>query len=196
MIIRRYLKESYMDDKLIKKAFNAMKSETPTKGKCPDEADLCRFVEGLMDERETSEVEKHLISCPACCDYVVSFNKIMHFPEEEKLPEVPVEQIKQASKVCRIAEEEKERSQTVKISGLLDQGDLVVDGFDLPCAADEQVDVDITTFVGIGVTGHGGNEPRDIRRAARAAEPGAAGVLSCGFQWIRVEEPVTFHGNT
>ena len=65
-----------MDDKLIKKVFKQMTIKTPAKGKCPEEVDLCRFVEDLMDEEETAEVERHLISCTTCCDYVVSFNKV------------------------------------------------------------------------------------------------------------------------
>ena len=94
-----------MDDKLIKKVFKSMMSEMPAQGKCLEEADLCRFVEGLMDEGETKEVEKHLVSCPTCCDYVVSLNKVMHFPEEEPLPEVPGEQLKRASRACKVVDE-------------------------------------------------------------------------------------------
>jgi hypothetical protein len=89
--------------------------------KCPDEADLCRFTEGLMDEKEISEIEKHLVSCKTCCDYVVSFNKMMHFPEGETLPEVPAHQIRQASRACKVVEEKKERTQPHHREGLLDQ---------------------------------------------------------------------------
>ena len=82
-----------MEDKLIKAALKEMRSQMPTHKGCPDEADICRFLEGVMDENASERIEKHLISCPTCCDYVVSLNKVINFPEEETLPEVPQEQI-------------------------------------------------------------------------------------------------------
>lgn len=83
-----------MEDKLIKAALKEMKNKMPEKKGCPDDADICRFVEGGMDEKASELIEKHLISCPPCCDYVVSLNKVINFPEEEHLPEVPPAKIR------------------------------------------------------------------------------------------------------
>ena len=82
-----------MEDKLIKTAFKEMKSKMPTHKGCPDETDMCRFLEGGIDEKASERIEKHLLSCPACCDYVVSLSKVINFPEEENLPEVPPDKI-------------------------------------------------------------------------------------------------------
>ena len=90
-----------MEDKLIKAAFKEMKSKMPTKNGCPDDADLCLFIEGGMDEKASELIEKHLISCPTCCDYVVSLNKVINFPEEENLPEVPQEQIRAVDRLVK-----------------------------------------------------------------------------------------------
>lgn len=91
-----------MEDKLLKETYSKVRKAIKKKGTCPDEADLCRFAEGLMDEKETERLETHLVSCPACCDYVVAFNRVIHFPAEEKLLDVPEEQIKKASQACAI----------------------------------------------------------------------------------------------
>ncbi|TNF52768.1 DUF4384 domain-containing protein [bacterium] len=82
-----------MEEKLIKTALKEMKRKMPTTKGCPDDADLCQFVEGRMDEKASEGIEKHLLSCALCCDYVVSLNKVINFPEGEPLPEVPPEQI-------------------------------------------------------------------------------------------------------
>jgi len=110
-----------MEDKLMKESFQQIKKEMPQQGRCPDEADMCRFVEGLMDEKETEYIEKHLVSCQTCCDCVVSLNRVMHFPEEEPLPGVPAQQIKQASQACRLAEERGSGSKKLQEPGLLEQ---------------------------------------------------------------------------
>ena len=83
-----------MEEKLIKTAFKEIKSRIPTTKGCPDDADLCGFVEGGMDEKASERIEKHLLSCTLCCDYVVSLNKVINFPEGETLPEVPPEKIR------------------------------------------------------------------------------------------------------
>ena len=82
-----------METKLIKETLKQIKREMPQQEKCPDEADMCRFVDGTMDEKETEQLEKHLVSCQTCCDYVVSLNRVIHFPEGELLPDVPSKQI-------------------------------------------------------------------------------------------------------
>ena len=110
-----------MEAKLLKVALRQMKTGIPQQDKCPDEADMCRFVEGIMDEKETELVEKHLVSCQTCCDYVVSLNRIMHFPEEEPLPDVPVQQIKQASQACTLVEERGGGLKQLQEPGILEQ---------------------------------------------------------------------------
>ena len=90
-----------MEDKLIKTAFKEMKRKMPTHKGCPDEADICRFVEGGMDEKASEGIEKHLVSCPTCCDYVVSLNRVINFSEEENLPEVPPEQIQAVDRLVK-----------------------------------------------------------------------------------------------
>ncbi len=90
-----------MEEKLVKTALKEMKKKIPTTKGCPEDADLCRFVEGEMDERASETIEKHLISCPTCCDYVVSLNKVINFPEGEPLPEVPPEQIRAAGRLVK-----------------------------------------------------------------------------------------------
>jgi hypothetical protein len=110
-----------MEEKLIKEALKQMKRERPQHGKCPDEADMCRFVEGTMDEQETEHTEKHLVSCSPCCDYVVSLNRVIHFPEEEPLPDVPAKQKEQAFQVCKLVEESGGGFKKQQESGLLEQ---------------------------------------------------------------------------
>jgi len=83
-----------MEDKLIKEAYKEMKKGLSKTGKCPDQADLSRFAEGIMDEKETESIEEHLVSCSNCCDYMVSLNKVINFPSGERLPEVPDEQLR------------------------------------------------------------------------------------------------------
>ena len=90
-----------MEEKLIKTAFKEMRRKMPTTKGCPDDADLCRFVEGGMDEKASELIEKHLIACPTCCDYVVSLNKVINFPEGESLPEVPPEQLRAVDRVVK-----------------------------------------------------------------------------------------------
>lgn len=95
-----------MEDELIKKAFKEMKKEMAKPGKCPDEADLARFTEGIMDEKESEGIEEHLVYCSKCCDYVVSLNKVVQFQAEEDLPEVPAWQVR---RVSALVEDKKKR---------------------------------------------------------------------------------------
>jgi hypothetical protein len=95
-----------MEDKLIRKIFDEMKEELPKTGECPDEADLVCFAEGIMDEKKTERIEKHLISCSKCCDYVVSLNKVINFSAEERLPEVPTEQLRKVSALVKDREKD------------------------------------------------------------------------------------------
>jgi hypothetical protein len=55
-----------------------------------------------MDEKETERLEAHLVSCTTCCDYYVALNRVIHFAEEETLPDVPEAQIRKASHACTI----------------------------------------------------------------------------------------------
>ncbi len=89
-----------MENELIKKALKEMKNELPKAEKCPDGADLSRFAEGTTDEKESEVMAEHLVSCSTCCDYVVSLNKVINFPSEERLPEVPDEQLRKVCEVC------------------------------------------------------------------------------------------------
>jgi hypothetical protein len=93
-----------MENQLIKKIFSAMKKDISPMGTCPDEIDLFRFVEGSMDEKKRVLLEEHLISCPKCCDYVVSLNKVIHFPGDEALPEVPLEQVRKVDALVKDGE--------------------------------------------------------------------------------------------
>jgi hypothetical protein len=88
-----------MENKLIKRAFAAIQKEVTPKGTCPEETDLTRFAEGGMDEKKRVPLEEHLISCQKCCDYVVSLHKVIHFPGDEPLPEVPVVQVRRAGEL-------------------------------------------------------------------------------------------------
>ena len=90
-----------MEEKLIKTAFKEMKKKMPTTKGCPDDADLCRFVEGGMDEKASERIEEHLLSCTLCCDYVVSLNKVINFPEGEPLPEVPPAKIRAVDRLVK-----------------------------------------------------------------------------------------------
>jgi len=90
-----------MEDKLIKAAFKDMKSKMPLKKGCPEDADICRFVEGGMDGEASELIEKHLISCPTCCDYVVSLNKVINFPKEETIPDVPPKKIREVDRLVK-----------------------------------------------------------------------------------------------
>jgi hypothetical protein len=95
-----------MEDKLIKKTFREMKKGLSINGKCPDEADLACFAEGIMDEKERERVEGHLVSCSKCCDYVVCLNKVIHFSEEESLPEIPTGQLEKVSVLVKGGEKD------------------------------------------------------------------------------------------
>jgi len=95
-----------MENELIKRTFKEMKRGLSRPGKCPDEAELACFLEGTMDEKETERIEEHLVLCSKCCDYLVSLNKVIYFPAEEKVPEVPDEQIK---KVCALVKDREKR---------------------------------------------------------------------------------------
>ena len=110
-----------MEDKLLKEKFAKVKKEMAKKGKCPDEADLCRYAEGLLDEKEAEQFEIHMVLCPTCCDYVISLNRVIHFPEEEKLPELPEEQLKKASQACAIELDKGIRMPKPVKEGLADQ---------------------------------------------------------------------------
>ena len=90
-----------MENKLIKAAFKEMKCRMPEKKGCPEDEDICRYLEGGMDEKTSELIEKHLLACPTCCDYLVSLNKVINFPEEETLPEVPQEQIRAADRLVK-----------------------------------------------------------------------------------------------
>ncbi len=50
-------------------------------------------------------------------------------------------------------------------------------------------------FLGINVVGHGGDKPRDVRRAAGAAEPLAAFVLARRFQRVGIKKVVAAECN-
>ncbi len=73
-----------------------MKQEMPETGQCPDEMDLVRFAEGNTDGAERQAIEGHLVVCPNCCEYVVSYTKAVTIAEEMKLPDVPEDQIQKA----------------------------------------------------------------------------------------------------
>ena len=90
-----------MEEKLIKSAFKEMKKKMPTTKGCPEDAELCRFVEGGMDEKASELIEKHLLACTLCCDYVISLNKVINFPEGETLPEVPPEKIRAVDRLVK-----------------------------------------------------------------------------------------------
>ena len=87
-----------MEDELIKKSFKEMKKKLPKGGKCPDEDDLARFAEGIMDEGEAKKIKEHLLLCSKCCDdyatLTMALNKVDSFPPEEDLPEVSDKQMK------------------------------------------------------------------------------------------------------
>jgi len=109
-----------MENKLIKRTFSALKKGIAPGGTCPDEMDLSRFAEGGMDEKKRAFVEEHLISCQKCCDYVVSLHKVMHFPADEPLPEVPKEQVRKLADLLADRAQEKGRAPIgKKLSGFL-----------------------------------------------------------------------------
>ena len=95
-----------MEDKLIKQAFNETKKGLIISSKCPDEADLACFAEGIMDEKELERIEEHLLSCSKCCDYVVSLNKVINFSEKERLPEIPTGQLEKVSALVKGSEKD------------------------------------------------------------------------------------------
>ena len=95
-----------MENDIVKKEFKEMKNGLSKTGKCPDEADLARFTEGIMDEKESEGIEEHLVYCSKCCDYVVSLNKVLQFQAEEELPEVPAWQVR---RVSALVEDKKKR---------------------------------------------------------------------------------------
>jgi hypothetical protein len=90
-----------MEEKLIKTALKEMKRKMPSTKGCPDDAELCCFVEGGLDEKASERIEKHLLLCPTCCNYVVSLNKVINFPEGETLPEVPPEKIRAVDRLVK-----------------------------------------------------------------------------------------------
>jgi len=108
-----------MEDKLIKETFKEVKKGLYKTGKCPDETELVHFLEGIMDEKEAEGIEKHLVLCSKCCEYVVSLNKIIHFPAEERLPEVPDEQMRNARVLVK--DREKKYSLSENISSNLER---------------------------------------------------------------------------
>ena len=108
-----------MEDKLIKKTFKEVKKELSKTGKCPDEADFSRFLEGIMDEKESEGIAEHLVSCSSCCDYVVSLNRVINFPAEERLPEVPDEQMRKVRALVK--DREKKYSLSENISSNLER---------------------------------------------------------------------------
>lgn len=93
-----------MENKLIKLAFNEAKKGLIISGECPDDYDLTCFAEGTLDEKEKEKIEEHLISCPKCCDYVVSLNKVIHFSEEKELPEIPGGLLRKVSALVKRSE--------------------------------------------------------------------------------------------
>ncbi len=107
-----------MEDKLIKKAFEEMKKAHPQGDACPDECDFCRFLEGSMDDEKGALMEKHLLSCPACTDYMVALHKVSHFPADAMLPKVPAAQIAKARGLMegkeRAASQETTLSESIK----------------------------------------------------------------------------------
>jgi hypothetical protein len=90
-----------MDDKLITHAFKEVKEELSRGGKCPEEEALARFAEGTMDEREAGTIEQHLLECPSCCEYAVSLNRVLHFPQGEALPELPERELELAKSLVK-----------------------------------------------------------------------------------------------
>lgn len=90
-----------MESKLIKRTFSALKKGITAGGTCPDEMDLSRFAEGGMDGEKRVTVEEHLISCQKCCDYVVSLHRVMHFPADEPLPEIPRQQVRKVNALVK-----------------------------------------------------------------------------------------------
>ena len=90
-----------MEEKLLKSAFKEMKRKIPPTKGCPDDADLCLFVEGGMDEKASKLIENHILLCSECSDYVISLNKIINFPEGEPLPEVPPDQIRAVDRLVK-----------------------------------------------------------------------------------------------
>ena len=105
-----------MENELIKKALKELKGGLPKPGRCPDEVDLSRFVEGTLDEKESEGIAEHLVSCATCCDYVVSLNKVINFPSEEKLPGVPDEQLRKVCEVCVLVKDKEKRAPSYSIA--------------------------------------------------------------------------------
>jgi hypothetical protein len=103
-----------MEEKLIKSALKEVKRKIPTAKGCPDDSNLCLFVEGGLDEKASELIEKHLLLCPECSDYVISLNKIINFPEAEPLPEVPPEQIRAVDRLVK-----EKRAESKEKGGLL-----------------------------------------------------------------------------
>jgi hypothetical protein len=91
-----------MENKLIKRTFAAIREGAGPAGACPDEIDLACFAEGKMDGEKRALLEQHLISCKQCCDAVVSLHKVVHFPGDELLPEVPKAEVR---KLASLVEE-------------------------------------------------------------------------------------------
>jgi putative ABC transport system ATP-binding protein len=75
--------DSQAIERLTKKAFREMKNGITPEGECPEESELALFVEGKLSEAESEVISNHLISCPTCCDYIVTLNKVILFPEKK-----------------------------------------------------------------------------------------------------------------
>ena len=90
-----------MEDKLIKEVFIEMKKKLPKAGRCLEQDDIARYVEGIMDEEGAKKVKKHLVQCSKCYDEIVSLtvasNKVDTLSIEEALPEASEKQIQRAS---------------------------------------------------------------------------------------------------
>jgi hypothetical protein len=82
-----------------------------------------------------------------------------------------------------------------RIRRLLREGHRIVGGLNRGASTDEQIYVDIAVLVSVDISGNRRDEPRHVRRAARAGKPGAAFVSGGGFQHVRIEEAIALHGN-
>ena len=109
-----------MNNKLIKEAFKEMKKELPKLGECLDENDLACFEEGTLDERERERIEKHLISCSTCCDYVVSLNKVVNFSEKERFPDIPRGQLRKVKALVKSRDRDaRTRNIAIDLTGIV-----------------------------------------------------------------------------
>jgi hypothetical protein len=94
-----------MEDQIIKKTFEKIKKGMPGAEKCPDEDDLARYVEDILDEEGTKQIKAHLIGCSKCSEEVasliVALNRVDSISAEEELPEVSAKQLSRASALVR-----------------------------------------------------------------------------------------------